>query len=398
MHLDAATLLVVMIAVGIMTVAVFVAVDRAMPRRFAGLRTWTLSYAAITAGLVAVVAQPTTPGPLLLASGNTLLVGGFALAFAASRQMVERAVPWRALAALVAFSAALLAYGIFVVDSFAVRTLVVMGCEVLLYGTASVELLRAKVPGRGDGIRLVSLLFAGLALASTVRFVSQATGDNPGSVLGMSGIHVATLAVQAVTLAGVGVGVVLFFHEKLRADLEAEAWTDPLTGIWTRRAFFKVAERERKRCLRSGDAYSLLVVDLDDFKRVNDAWGHTAGDQALAKGAAAVREALRGSDLVGRYGGEELIALLPGSGVAAFTDAAERVRAAVEAITVPGFPDLGMTVSIGLAASAEPGEPLDSVFRRADAALYRAKARGKNRVEADIPVLAAKHPPALDAG
>lgn len=380
MHLDAATLIVVMVIVGLMTLGIFVAVDRAMPRRVAGLRTWILAYACHTA-VAAMLVLP--PGPGILVARNLAAVAGFVLAYAATRRMVGGEPPWPALAALTAAAMAAIAWGIFAVDSFALRAAVQMTCEVILYGAASVEILRAVVPTHREGSRFLSALFASIAAVSAFRLVSLLTGPSPRTILTMSGIHVVYLTVHVVALAGVGAGVILFAHEKLRADLENEAWTDALTGLWARRAFFELAERERNRAARAGEPYALLVLDLDDFKRVNDTFGHSAGDRVLAAVASSTRTALRNADLVGRYGGEELIALLSGSGPAAAAEAAERVRAAVDGIRLEELPALRVTASLGVAATRAPGEEVDSVFRRADLALYRAKARGKNRVETD---------------
>lgn len=379
MRLDTATLFVVTMIVGIMMISVYVAVDRAMPKRIAGLRTWTLSYLFHTVGVGMVVLRFTDPGPLSLITRNFLLLAGFALAFAASCQLVGKAPPWRVLAALVAAATAAVVYGT-IVNSFGVRTAAITVPEVFLYGVAAVELFRAHLPGRRNGARFLSGLFLLIALVSAARLVSMATQKIPTSVASMSGIHIVYMTVHLVAFAGVGVGVVLFAHEKLRTDLENEAWYDALTGLYARRAFFEMAERERERCLRTGEPYVLLILDLDDFKRVNDTFGHAAGDRALVATAATVREALRKNDLVGRYGGEEVMALLSGADIETGREAAERAREAVARIRLDDCPGFSPTASVGVAISASPGEDVHAVLRRADAALYRAKAAGKNRV------------------
>lgn len=158
-----------------------------------------------------------------------------------------------------------------------------------------------------------------------------------------------------------------------------DAAQDPLTGLANRRAAARRLDSERTRALRQGEPLSLLMLDLDRFKDINDRWGHDGGDQVLATIAQVLREELRGIDLPARFGGEEFMVILPNTSPAQALRVAERVREHVARLTVdmPGSAAT-ITTSVGIATLAE-AETTDGLVRRADAALYAAKETGRNR-------------------
>jgi two-component system cell cycle response regulator len=165
--------------------------------------------------------------------------------------------------------------------------------------------------------------------------------------------------------------------------LRVQATRDGLTGLYNRTTLLHRLDEEMERARRQGVEVSVLLLDVDHFKRVNDQHGHQAGDDVLREMAARLVGALRTYDALGRYGGEELIAVLPGCGQAAALAVAERMRSVVSALPIETRAGaIAVTVSIGSASS--PGGPTDAaaLIARADAALYRAKNGGRNRVEA----------------
>jgi diguanylate cyclase (GGDEF)-like protein len=163
--------------------------------------------------------------------------------------------------------------------------------------------------------------------------------------------------------------------------LEEQAHTDVLTGLSNRRRFFEMAEAELTRARRYGTALSLLMLDIDHFKTVNDMHGHRAGDRVLQQLARTCREVLRAVDIVGRVGGEEFAILLPETALPGAVEVAERLLVAVARASVArdeGVP-LRITVSIGV-ATLQPKGNLDTVMSQSDTALYQAKHDGRNRV------------------
>ena len=157
--------------------------------------------------------------------------------------------------------------------------------------------------------------------------------------------------------------------------------TDDLTGLHNSRHFFKQLKAEIERTNRYGHPLSLLILDLDNFKKYNDAFGHIAGDSVLAKAGEILRESLRKTDTAYRYGGEEFTVLLPETKGPQALHFAERIRQAFESknLTLPEKKNVSVTVSIGV-AQYETGEKLDTFIKRADGNLYAAKNEGKNRI------------------
>lgn len=166
-----------------------------------------------------------------------------------------------------------------------------------------------------------------------------------------------------------------------REKLQLQAITDPLTGAYNRRHFNQVAHQEIERARRHTHALSLLVIDADHFKSVNDRWGHTVGDHVLRSLTQRIATNLRQTDLVARLGGEEFAVLLPHTDSPAAFDIAQRLKHAVasSAMAFTGEGAVNITISIGL-ATLEPGETFEHWLSRADTAAYEAKARGRNRV------------------
>lgn len=169
-------------------------------------------------------------------------------------------------------------------------------------------------------------------------------------------------------------------QKRIEEDLRQLATTDPLTGTLNRRRLFEVAEEELRRAARYDRPLCLAMLDLDHFKQVNDRFGHATGDEAIRLTARAIRATLRRQDQVGRYGGEELLVILPETTLEDARVVVERARAAVEALALTHDGQrVPLTVSAGVVARA-PDESVDAAVHRADRALYQAKAAGRNRV------------------
>jgi diguanylate cyclase (GGDEF)-like protein/hemerythrin-like metal-binding protein len=169
-------------------------------------------------------------------------------------------------------------------------------------------------------------------------------------------------------------------EDRIYQTLQQMASSDLLTAAWNRRHFEQVVEAEIHRSRRYGHPVSLLLLDIDHFKRVNDTFGHCVGDDVLREVADGVRSTIRLADSLTRWGGEEFIVLLPNTGLTSAIALAERVRRGLAARV---FATAGhVTASFGVAEFA-PSESREAWVDRADRAMYRAKDRGRNRVEAD---------------
>jgi diguanylate cyclase (GGDEF)-like protein len=223
----------------------------------------------------------------------------------------------------------------------------------------------------------------------------------PEAILPTSGASAtpgpALFAFYAVTISS---SFAFLLMHKERADRETYelATTDSLTGVYNRRTFKELAEPQLSRSRRAHLPVSLLLLDLDHFKRINDTYGHLAGDDVLREFSRLVREGLRKEDLLARYGGEEFVVLLPGTGAAAAQVSAERIREDVAARQLDANGHLvRVTVSIGVASEAGDTLPsLEAMLGRADEALYQAKNQGRNKV-VTLPMQAAPKPTPVPA-
>ena len=168
---------------------------------------------------------------------------------------------------------------------------------------------------------------------------------------------------------------------------ERLAGIDDLTGLCNVRALTDTLRREVARTSRTGRPLSVIVIDLDGFKRVNDTRGHLRGSQALVEMAALLRESIRETDVAGRLGGDEFAVVLPDTGAAGAVAVGDRLRARVarRAFLQREGLDIRLTVSVGAASAAGPAGPAGALLERADNALYQAKAGGGNRTACDGP-------------
>lgn len=175
-------------------------------------------------------------------------------------------------------------------------------------------------------------------------------------------------------------------RNRMAIKLRKLANTDPLTGALNRRHFWRTANMELHRHQRYFRELAVLVMDIDNFKRINDTFGHPAGDKILNELVTSCAKNLRKNDIFGRIGGEEFAVLLVETQADAAVEVADRLRqrlADIQTIVDGGIP-INFTVSIGVTHARREDENLDDLIKRADAALYQAKHKGRNRVETTL--------------
>ncbi len=255
--------------------------------------------------------------------------------------------------------------------------------NVMFLGTAVFTLVVAFLAWRG-GVRsagwflIAWVLLEGFTIATALRLLI-ADVDNAEQLL-YFGLPLSMVA--AAVLIALGVADRLRDQRRALTDAERRAQTDALTGVLNRRS---IVERLEAACLRARARelpISLLFIDLDHFKAINDAFGHAAGDACLRAIIEPIQSELRQSDAVGRYGGEEFIVVLSSADASAAQPIAERIRERVARISVEGFGEpIRLTCSIGIAGSSALAVRGDELIARADAAVYVAKGAGRNRVQ-----------------
>ncbi|PZP28682.1 MAG: GGDEF domain-containing protein [Roseateles depolymerans] len=239
---------------------------------------------------------------------------------------------------------------------------------------------RSEKSFRVAGLLLLTALIASLARAAQV--LQDPSGHDASSWDTVGGPTL-WLALTYTSLMGAGFGLVLACFERMSSQLRELASVDGLTGCWNHNTTVSLLAHSLERGRREGQPVGFVMLDLDHFKAVNDRHGHAGGDRVLRAFAACVRERLRGSDVLGRLGGEEFGLVLPATGASGARHLADQIRLAIEALQVVGEDGepMRVTVSAGVAV-AEPsrGDTAEALMRLADKALYQAKQQGRNRV------------------
>jgi len=230
--------------------------------------------------------------------------------------------------------------------------------------------------------RMVGLVYLFVVVGLTARSVEALSRGDAMDYLASTPMQ--SLAYLSLALNQVigSVGFLLLAKEESDRDLKRAATRDSLTDLWNRRAFRDLAQSAISLCARKKESIAFATMDLDHFKEINDRYGHEAGDEILRLFARTASSALRPYDILARFGGEEFALLLPGITLESALAVTERVRSALESARLPlDSGEIGITVSIGLVVRpASESGTLDELYRAADAALYRAKEAGRNRV------------------
>lgn len=257
----------------------------------------------------------------------------------------------------------------------------------LVFGTllACIALLAWQGPRRGFARVLLAACFGACAVVFVVRGIAAVIAADPLLAF-LAPTPTQSIAFLAAAAAAIASSFAFLLLHKERADAQALrlATLDPLTGAYNRRTFHEIAEREMSRARRAGQPLSIIMVDIDHFRAVNEAHGLRVGDQALHRIAEVLRGALRKEDMLVRYGGEEFLVLLPDVPGPGAVVVAGRLRKAIAAQELElDAHKLALTVSAGVAARLDEGpESVDRLVARAEEALSLAKRRGRNRVVA----------------
>ncbi|MGH9486850.1 MAG: GGDEF domain-containing protein [Terriglobales bacterium] len=352
-----------------------------------GLRWFAWAYAAATAGLVLVVLRPGSPAIAALFLGRLLVVLGAVLM---TQGIAEFSVPN---SSVIGWGGCLLGvfvpvelYCLWVSAQTAVLAFAVAFGAQLLVGVFL--LLAHREPGERTVSRTMAGLLAGVGCLCLARaFVVPVRGGAGVVVAHPELLRFSAAALYLVFTASMAFGFVWMMTARMRNQLEQLARTDALTGVLNRRALEAGVQRELAGCQRRQAPLAVLAVDLDHFKFLNDAYGHAAGDAALAAAARLLLQCLRSSDLLARFGGEEFVAVLPDRDGVRASLVAERLRSRLEELRVDyeGHP-LALTASFGIAVTTS-GDTWNSVLRRADRALYAAKRAGRNCIRGESAVI-----------
>ena len=271
-------------------------------------------------------------------------------------------------------------------ESLGARILVYSVLHLVLSAWAGALLWRSERPGMRAYHRMAAAVLLGFSAVVLFRFLEALAP--PGAIpLGQGDVQ--TIAFLAAMIFGFLLTMafaVMLFREK-QVELADLAEKDPLTGMNNRLSLDSIAEKYMQRAERQGMPLSIMLFDLDHFKRVNDEFGHQVGDRVLSEIADRIGRIIRGEDVAFRFGGEEFLALLPGASLELAERVAERLRAAIgdEPVNV-GRHRLDLTASLGVVEYLPGKESWDDCIKRVDEALYRAKRGGRDRISRHVPV------------
>jgi diguanylate cyclase (GGDEF)-like protein len=356
----------------------------------AGMREATGASTFLVVAFGLLLLRGRIPDALTVVVPNALLWTGCALIQFTYRAFAGSNTP-RWTPAFVGVAVVVFAIAFALGAPYGLRALLTSVAIAVLLSAAAWELVRAGGLQK-ERSRLLAVGLLGLVVsAMLVRIVVLVPMLHDDGNLFTSSIE-ATLGFLPGVLVtqGFGMSFLLMHHERSAAQARALATTDALTGCLNRRALEERAALELSWAARSGQPCSLVIVDLDHFKKINDTWGHHAGDVVLQRAAAVVRGCVRPTDVVARVGGEEFCVLLRATPLEGARAVADRVCTSLrQAIVDVDGSVVPVRASLGVAAAAiDRGataaavvEPWSALFRRADAALYRAKQGGRDRVE-----------------
>lgn len=347
----------------------------------ASIRIWAMALLFLALSTILYsAASPATLATILI--GNTSLFAGFTGFAIAVRAFLDRPLPAFAYWLPILLVAIGTLYFATLVPSYPARVVLVVGFQLALLATVIRPLL-GTLPVTGQvGHKVVVLCFLASIAVLILRLFHE-YGAAPASIgpppfsLDLVGLHLLVIWLSPVVAS---IGFLVMCNQRLTDNALMLARTDALTGLLGRRALIESGEAKLADATRNARALAMLMIDADHFKRVNDEHGHEVGDAALVRVAQRVRAALRDSDLLGRIGGEEFLAILPDTDQAQAVAIAERILVQVRAFPLRhGDKELGLSVSVGV-ASADATSDFDALLRRADSALYAAKRQGRNRV------------------
>lgn len=372
--------IVVTLALGYAMLALQLSVAR-MTQDSAALRLWNFGNWALVGAYLMFMARLVVPFRVSATGGHILILLGLALYSQAIFLFVHNATQRRVW----------IAFGACSVITAAVYPLD-FGIKVSAYSTMGVVML---APGiwqivrhawsRERSLRMVAaslgLCAAGLVLRAVEAWIHPLTAGD----LSQPGVGpAATFLLAFLNMMGSGFGFILAALERSAKHMGNLATHDGLTDCLNRSAAVALLANTLQRAQRTGESTSLVMLDLDHFKAVNDEHGHQTGDEVLRRFAQTARLRLRASDVLARMGGEEFALILPSTDAVGAVHVAESVRAAIEALVIQDQQSgsVSVTVSAGVAC-AESGAVTtpDLLYHRADTALYAAKAAGRNRIE-----------------
>jgi len=378
--IDANSFIIISAAFGLLCAFLFFSIRVGFPKTISGLAQWGWGCLLMVVGAVGFTTRDHVPVLFSSYLPNLLIPAGVIFMHYSLGLFGKLASSGRVLVALLCIAALALAWVTFIVDDYRGRVIVVSSLLTVFFAACGKRIHGYRVKRFPEWFTCA--IYGATACVMATRFMSVLLHDGTLTLQNdTSAIHDIYFTSFPFSLVAMSLGFLMMANRELQSRLESQALHDPMSGAYRRDALLEMMQREIAASRRHGKPMAILMMDLDNFKAINDTLGHLVGDQVIVDFAAQATRLLRTQDVIGRFGGEEFVVMLPHTGLDAALATAERIRSRIA--EADGTADLPLyTVSIGVACLDKADADTLSLLDAADKALYAAKRSGKNRVVA----------------
>jgi diguanylate cyclase (GGDEF)-like protein len=352
-------------------------ITQTYPKSIRGLREWSIAALTIALCFPLFIARGYIPDLLSIVLANLALLMAFMVMNVGTRKFAGAPPKFSRplLALFVAVFAGLFVWFTYVHPDIRVRVAILVLFTLIVIADQLFLVLRALPATMGRHVLVFALVI--MLVSRLIRLVALILGfDPPTGVFDASTTQLVYIAIPAITIPLGTISFIMLASEKLRNDLEFISRHDGLTKCLNKNAAMEELEREIARARRHGNTLAIMLFDLDNFKEINDTYGHLEGDRILVEFSRKAKAALRESDQLTRFGGDEFMAILPDADLDQALQVANRFHEA----GMSSQP-IAWSVSIGISAWLGADDSLDALLTRADKALYKSKALGRNQTQ-----------------
>lgn len=351
-------------------------------KKFRGISLFAAASASFGAGLLFLGLRDYLPNFFTVIIANTLITAGLVFYLEGTRQFIGKKGAIRPLSILaIVANVGLFYYFTYPAPSINNRIIVISGIAVILSTACAIELFRDRSKHWGLSGIMTGVNFLGYGGFQLYRIVYTLNETKLLSFMDAGNVHAFAFLAIIILVSGTSFGYIWMVSKSLEFELTELANHDQLTKILNRRGVESFAQQEFSKASRIDSDLAVIMTDIDDFKKVNDSFGHQVGDEILASFADLIGNNLRPYDILGRLGGEEFIIVLPNTTVEQAQLLAERLRKKVEEFSFQvNKKEIGITASFGIAKQLPEMDTLEKTIPFADKALYRSKQQGRNKV------------------
>lgn len=351
-------------------------------KKFRGISLFAAASASFGAGLLFLGLRDYFPNFVTVIIANTLITSGLVFYFEGTRQFIGKKGAIRPLSILaIVANVGLFYYFTYPAPSINNRIIVISGITAILSAACAIELFRDRSKHWGLSGIMTGVNFLGYSGFQLYRIVYTLNETKLLSFMAAGNVHAFAFLAIIILISGTSFGYIWMVSKSLEFELTELANHDQLTQILNRRGVESFAQQEFSKANRIDSDLAVIMTDIDDFKKVNDTFGHQIGDEILASFADLIGNNLRPYDIFGRLGGEEFIIVLPNTTVDQAQVLAERLRKKVEEFPFQvNKKEIGITASFGIAKQRPEMDTLEKTIPFADKALYQSKRQGRNKV------------------